>query len=117
MNATPTRHRPQFAQRIRRVRQVVCGTAARPRLAVFCGGRSTVAQLIDDVAGVTLASASDHGQAHPGTVASAGLVGAAVAAAAMQASITTAVLDRRGRRYHGRVKALADAVRAAGLTI
>ena len=114
---TPTRHRNQFQQRIRRVRQVVSGTEQRPRLAVFCGGRSTSVQLIDDQAGRTLASASDRTEKQRATVASATLVGTAIALSALQAKITSSVLDRRGRRYHGRVKAIADAARAAGLRI
>lgn len=113
----PTRHRPQFQQRIRRVRSLIRGTAERPRLAVFCGARSTTAQLINDDERVTVASASDLGQAKRATVASATAVGTAIAAAAKQAHITAAVFDRRGRQYHGRVKALAEAARAAGLTI
>ena len=114
---TPTRHRPQFQQRTRRVRAVVAGTAERPRLAIFCGGRSTTAQLIDDLTGLTVASATDRVAAKRATVASATEVGTAIAHQAHAAKITAAVLDRRGRRYHGRVKALADAARAAGLTI
>lgn len=114
---TPTRHRLQFAQRIRRVRTRVRGTADRPRLAIFRGGRSMAAQLIDDTAGVTLASASDHGAPKRATVASAAAVGTALAAAANAAKISTAVLDRRGYRYHGRIRALAEAARAAGLAI
>jgi len=113
----PTRHTPQFEQRIRRVRQVVAGTAQRPRMAIFCGGRSTTVQLIDDVTGRTLASASDVKEAKRATVAGASVVGSLIAAAANQATIRTAVLDRRGRRYHGRVKAVAEAARAAGLSI
>ncbi len=113
----PIHHRPQFVQRIRRVRARLRGTAVRPRLAIFCGGRTTAAQLIDDVAGRTLASASDQREAKRGTVASAAAVGMALAAAAKRANISTAVLDRRGHRYHGRIRALADAVRNAGLVI
>lgn len=117
MATTPKRHRPQYQQRTRRVRSEVIGTAKRPRLAVFCGNRSTTAQLIDDSVGRTLVSASDHGSAKRGTVASATDLGRAIAKAANEAAITTAVFDRRGRRYHGRVKAIADAARDAGLTL
>ena len=118
MTQSPQRHTKQYRQRIRRVRVVVRGTAERPRLAVFCGSRSNQVQLIDDGARRTVASASDHQVATArGTVVSASAVGTAIAAAALQANITAAVLDRRGRRYHGRVKAIAEAARAAGLTI
>ena len=118
MPTIPQRHRPQYAQRIRRVRRVVIGSAERPRLSVFIGSRSNRVQLIDDATGRTLASASDLKRANKrGTLESATEVGAAIAAAATSQKITSAVLDRRGRRYHGRVKAIADAARSNGLTI
>lgn len=112
----PTRHRRQFTQRIRRVRRRLQGTAERPRLAVFIGGRTNAVQLIDDTVGRTLASASDRLANGPhGTVASARVVGTLIAEAAKLQQLTTIVFDRRGRRYLGRVRAIADAARAAGL--
>jgi large subunit ribosomal protein L18 len=115
---TPTRHRPQFAQRTRRVRRRLQGTADRPRLAVFVGGRTNSVQLIDDTVGRTLTSASDQTQPQPhGTVRTAAAVGTAIGEAAAKQQIHRAVLDRRGRRYHGRVRAIAEAARTAGLTL
>ncbi|MBM3693558.1 MAG: 50S ribosomal protein L18 [Actinomycetota bacterium] len=105
-------------RRHRRVRKKVRGTAARPRLAVFRSNKHIYAQLIDDVAGVTLASASttEKGLSGSGaTVAAATGVGARLGERATAAGITTAVFDRGGFRYHGRVAAVADAARAAGL--
>ncbi|CAN5549092.1 50S ribosomal protein L18 [soil metagenome] len=102
-----------------RVRKKVHGTAARPRLAVFRSNRHITAQIIDDRAGRTLASAStveaalrDDGTA---TVAAATRVGEVLAERAKAADITTVVFDRGGFRYHGRVAALAEAARTAGL--
>jgi large subunit ribosomal protein L18 len=105
-------------RRHRRVRKKVRGTAARPRLAVFRSNKHIYAQLIDDDAGVTLASASttEKGLSGSGaTVAAATGVGARLGERATAAGITTAVFDRGGFRYHGRVAAVADAARAAGL--
>ena len=98
-------------RRHRRVRKKVQGTPERPRLAVFRSSRHIVAQVIDDIAGVTLAAASTHEQSFEGY----GKVGALAAERAKAAGITKVVFDRGGNRYHGRVKALADAARDAGL--
>jgi len=115
---TPQRHQIVYRQRTRRVRAVINGTAIRPRLSVLIGTRSNQAQLIDDVTGTTLASATDFDfTGKRGTVASATYVGQKIAEAAAAKKISTAVLDRRGRRYHGRVAAIAESAREHGLAI
>ncbi|HMV73625.1 MAG TPA: 50S ribosomal protein L18 [Microthrixaceae bacterium] len=102
-----------------RVRRQVMGTPERPRLAVFRSNRHVVAQVIDDRAGVTLAAAStlegDLRSGATGNVAAAARVGTLVAERAKAAGIEQVVFDRGGFRYHGRVAALADAARDAGL--
>jgi large subunit ribosomal protein L18 len=102
-----------------RVRRRVHGTAARPRLAVFRSNKHISAQLIDDDAGRTLASASSvEGELRGtsgGNVDAASRVGSLVASRAKDAGITTVVFDRGGFAYHGRVAALATAARAEGL--
>jgi len=106
-------------QRIQyRVRKVVSGTAARPRLSVFRSNKEIYTQLIDDVNGVTLlaASSKDKGVDTKGTnmeVATA--VGKLVAEKALKAGIDTVTFDRGGYLYHGRIKSLAEGARAAGL--
>jgi large subunit ribosomal protein L18 len=101
-----------------RVRRTVVGTAARPRLAVFRSNRHIVAQVIDDSAGTTLAAASsleaDLRSAGSGRDAAA-RVGTLVAERAKDAGVGPVVFDRGGNRYHGRIAALADAAREAGL--
>jgi large subunit ribosomal protein L18 len=99
-----------------RVRRKVSGTAERPRLAVYRSNRHIYAQLIDDVAGRTLVSASD-ADAAGGKTDAAKAVGALIAQRAKDAGITTVVFDRGGRLYHGRVAALAEAAREGGLSI
>jgi large subunit ribosomal protein L18 len=109
------------AIRHRRVRRVVKGTAERPRLAVFRSLNHVYAQLIDDVAGRTLAAAGSRSPefrdrlATGANVAAARIVGDLLAQKAKERGITQAVFDRGGYQYHGRVKALAEAARAAGL--
>ncbi len=102
-----------------RVRRSVVGTAERPRLAVFRSNRHIVAQVIDDRAGTTLAAASTlEPDARSGATSNseaASAVGRRVAERAKAAGIDTVVFDRGGFRYHGRVAALADAARDAGL--
>ncbi|MFM7270485.1 MAG: 50S ribosomal protein L18 [Actinomycetes bacterium] len=102
-----------------RVRKKVRGTAARPRLAVFRSAKHIYAQVIDDVSGRTLASAStmetDLRSGATGNVAAATKVGERVGERAKAAGVTGVVFDRGGYRYHGRVAAVADAARAAGL--
>ncbi len=102
----------------RRIRKKISGTAERPRLAIHFSNQNVYAQLIDDVAGRTLAAAStlDKGLGATGaSKESAAKVGAAVAKNAKAAKIDTVVFDRGGFQYHGKVKALADAAREAGL--
>lgn len=100
-----------------RVRTKVSGTADRPRLNVFRSNSHISAQLIDDVNGVTLVSANsvEMKLENGGNIAAATLVGTEVAQRALKANITNVVFDRGGYLYHGRVKALADAARTAGL--
>ncbi|MSO37024.1 MAG: 50S ribosomal protein L18 [Acidimicrobiia bacterium] len=104
-----------------RVRKKVRGTAARPRLAVFRSNKHIYAQVIDDVAGRTLASASTmEGAARDsssGTVAAAAAVGERIGERAKAAGVATVVFDRGGFRYHGRVAAVADGARGAGLEL
>ena len=114
---------PQQARvrRHRRVRKRVVGTAARPRLCVFRSSKHIYAQVIDDTAGVTLAAAStaEAGlrEGATGNVAAAKAVGQLVGERAKAAGINQVVFDRGGFRYHGRVAALCDGARAAGLEV
>lgn len=99
-----------------RIRKKVNGTAAKPRLTVFRSNTGIYAQLIDDVAGKTLAAASSKELGlNSLNVENSKQVGAAVAKKAQDSGITTAVFDRNGYLYHGNVKALADGAREAGL--
>ena len=106
------------------IRRKLSGTAARPRLAVFRSEAHIYAQVIDDVAGATVVSASTvdkvdksdkGGKTKGGNVAAAKAIGKLVAERAKEKGIKSVVFDRGGYQYHGRVKALADAARAAGL--
>ena len=101
-------------RRQRRIRAVVNGTAERPRLAVVRSLRFISVQAIDDAKGVTLASADDK-KLTGEKMERAKQVGATLGAALKKLGIASAAFDRRGRRYHGRIKALADAVREAGI--
>ena len=120
MNRSQARTEARSRVRIR-VRQKVRGAEERPRLAVFKSGRHIYAQVVDDGKGATLAHASslDPGlrkeTVKGGSREAAGKVGALVAERAKKAGITKVVFDRGGYRYHGRVKALADAARSGGL--
>lgn len=101
-----------------RVRKKIKGTPARPRLCVFRSNRYIYAQIIDDLAGVTLASASSFEKSFSATgpkKEQAAVVGKMVAERAVSKNITTVVFDRGGYLYHGRVKALADGAREGGL--
>ena len=107
--------------RHRRIRRVVRGSAERPRLVVFRSLKHIYAQVVDDDRGVTVAAA---GSLSPelkdtlrsgGNVAAAKAVGELIARKAKASGIAAVVFDRGGYKYHGRVKALADAARAAGL--
>jgi len=102
----------------RRIRRKLRGTAERPRLAVFRSVAHIYAQVIDDDQGQTLVSASSvdkDAKTNGGNVAAAKTIGQLVAERAKDKGITRVVFDRGGYRYHGRVKALADAARAKGL--
>lgn len=107
-------------RRHRRVRKKVHGTAVRPRLAVHRSNKHISVQVIDDDAGVTLAAAStveadQRTAGNGGTVAAATRVGELVAERAKAAGVTTVVFDRGGFAYHGRIAAVAEAARNAGL--
>lgn len=102
-----------------RIRKKVRGTTERPRLAIFRSVNHIYAQVIDDERGLTVASASttekDLRGTTGGNIEAAARVGRAIAERALAAGIEQVVFDRGGFRYHGRVKALADAAREAGL--
>ncbi|MFD2255273.1 50S ribosomal protein L18 [Luteolibacter algae] len=101
-----------------RIRRKVSGTAQRPRLAVYFSNQHVYAQLIDDSVGRTLAAASTMDKSFEGNasnIATAQKVGQLVAERAQAANISDVVFDRGGHLYHGKVKALADAAREAGL--
>jgi large subunit ribosomal protein L18 len=104
-----------------RIRKIVSGTRERPRMSVRFTNQHIIVQFIDDVARVTLAAVSSLGQAAPegprlaANVAGARKIGALAAQAAKSKGITRVVFDRSGARYHGKVKALADAAREGGL--
>jgi large subunit ribosomal protein L18 len=106
-------------KRRRRVRAKVVGTAERPRISVFRSNRGIQAQLVDDLAGHTLAAVSwtesDLRDLKP--MEQAEQAGKALAERAKAAGVETAVFDRGGYRYHGRVKAFAEGVREGGLTV
>jgi large subunit ribosomal protein L18 len=103
----------------RRIRKKVAGTAERPRLAIYRSLNHIYAQVIDDERGRTLASASttekDLRGASGGNIEAARRVGRAIAERALSAGVSSVVFDRGGYVYHGRVKALTDAAREAGL--
>ena len=105
-------------RRRRRVRAKITGTAERPRISVFRSNRGVFAQLIDDTSGRTLAAVNwteDDLRTLP-RMEQATRAGALLAERAKAAGVETAVFDRGGYRYHGRVKALAEGAREAGLT-
>ena len=105
-------------QRIKfRIRKIVSGTAAQPRLSVFRSNKEIYAQIIDDVNGVTLVAASSRDkEVVKGTnVETANAVGKLVAEKALKAGIENISFDRGGYLYHGRVKSLAEGAREAGL--
>ena len=106
-------------RRRRRVRAKVRGTAERPRLAVFRSNKGVQAQLIDDVAGHTLAAVNwtEKDLRDLGRMEQAGRAGELLAERAKGAGVETVVFDRGGYRYHGRVRALAEGAREGGLAI
>ena len=108
----------QRLKRHKRVRAHITGTAQRPRLDVFRSAKNIYAQVIDDVAGVTLASAASNEKdfgIYGGNVEAAKKVGALIAERAKAKGIEEVVFDRGGYLYHGRVEALAEAAREGGL--
>jgi large subunit ribosomal protein L18 len=118
MDQQKTKHRRQL-RRSRHVRSKVKGTAERPRLTVFRSSKHIYAQLIDDLTGVTMASASSRGKgaaiAYGGNIKGSQAVGKKLAEVALAKGIKLAAFDRGHYRYHGRIKALADAAREGGL--
>ena len=118
MRLTKSEHR---VRRHRRVRKKMMGTPERPRLAVFRSNKHIYVQAIDDVGGQTIASAStmeaDLRSGSTATVDAAKQVGRLIGERTKSAGATTAVFDRGGFKYHGRVAALADGAREAGLTL
>ncbi len=117
-----TRNRKeQIRKRHQRVRTKISGTAESPRLAVYRSTKHIYAQLIDDVNKVTLCSASSIDKdlreklSHGGNIEAAKIVGEAIAKKALKAGVKECVFDRGGFLYHGRVSALAEAAREAGL--
>lgn len=112
---------PKLRSRLKsklRVRKKVNGTAERPRLNVYRSSKHMYAQLVDDVTGTTLAEASTKSlkmNTKSGNVDAAKAVGAEIAKKAQAKNISDAVFDRNGFVYHGRIKALAESAREAGL--
>jgi large subunit ribosomal protein L18 len=117
-----TRKSEGRATRHRRIRMRVRGTTERPRLTVFRSLNHIYAQVVDDVSGRTVAAVDSRSPDFQqrmktgGNVAAAKLVGELLAARAKAQGVTAVVFDRAGYQYHGRVKALAEAARAGGLT-
>ncbi|MDR1633526.1 MAG: 50S ribosomal protein L18 [Bifidobacteriaceae bacterium] len=111
----------QRAKRHRRVRKLVKGTAARPRLVVTRSARHMLAQVVDDTVGHTLVSAStmevDLRELTADKTAKAKRVGELIAERSKQVGIEAVVFDRAGHKYHGRVAAVADGARSGGLTL
>ena len=106
-------------KRRRRVRAKVSGTAQRPRISVFRSNRGICAQLVDDAAGHTLAAVSwtEPPLRDKPPMEQAGEAGRLLASRAVHAGISSAVFDRGGYRYHGRVRTFAEGVREGGLTV
>ena len=124
MNSIRTAQKHTRARRRRRqsrIRRRITGTAERPRMAVFRSHKHFYCQLIDDIKGVTLAAASTQDPTLRDALKTGGDIGAAtkvgerIAAVAKEKGLTRTVMDRRYFRYHGRVRAFAEAARKAGL--
>ena len=119
----PEKKRKLLQRRRWRIRKTIVGTADRPRISVRFTGKNIYVQFIDDGAGKTLASASTLNKDVPdretlgANVASAEKLGKVAAERALASGITKVVYDRSGARYHGKVKAIADAARSAGLSL
>ena len=113
--------KPKVQKRHRAIRTKIAGTSEFPRLAVYRSTKHIYAQLIDDVNKVTLCSASSIDKdlreklSHGGNIEAAKIVGEAIAKKALKAGVKECVFDRGGFLYHGRVSALAEAAREAGL--
>ena len=105
------------SRRHRRVRRKIEGTPERPRVSVMVSLKHVYVQFIDDFAGHTLVSVSSKAAGLEKNVTGAAELGKRAAAQAREKGITSCVFDRGGHRYHGRVKAVADALREAGITI
>jgi len=115
MALTKTKRRAKIK---RSIRKKLSGTSTSPRLSVFRSNKQIYAQIIDDVAGITLAAASsvkDEKAQKVNKTEQAKLVGSKIAAAASKAGVSQVVFDRNGYLFHGRVKALAEAARESGL--
>ena len=97
------------------IRKIVFGTAERPRMSVFRSNKQIYVQVINDLEGKTLASASSLGLETMPKIEQAAKVGELIAAKAQEAGVKAVVFDRNGYLYHGRVKSLADAARKGGL--
>ena len=111
-----THKKTNEARRVHKVRKVISTTSNRPRLSVNISNAHVTAQIIDDTSGKTLAYATTVGQKQSGTmVEKAALVGKEIATKGKKAKVVKVVYDRGARKYHGRVKALADAAREGGL--
>jgi large subunit ribosomal protein L18 len=109
-------------KRVRRIRKKISGTAERPRMRVFRSNRHIYVQIIDDTKQATLVSMSTGDKAFDaselkGKIAQAGKVGEILAQRALEAGIKKVVFDRGGNLYHGRVKALSEGARKAGLIV
>ena len=117
--AKPHTSKARRAIRHKRVRRKISGNTERPRLAVYRSLQHVYAQVIDDLSGRTLVSASttekDDAGNYGGNAAAATTIGTRLAERASKAGIKKVVFDRNGFRFHGRVKSLADAARAGGL--
>jgi large subunit ribosomal protein L18 len=120
---TEKNRRAMSLLRHRRLRKRVRGTAARPRLAVFRSAKHLYAQLIDDDSATTLAAANSLQKDVQAEIEgkraaeAAGIIGRVLAEKALKAGIKSAVFDRGGFKYHGRVKSLAEGAREAGLEL
>jgi len=120
MDQQKVKHQRQLRRR-HHVRGTILGTAERPRLSVFRSSKHIYAQLIDDLRGVTLAAASSRaaevrkGLPYGGNKKAAAVVGKKIAEAAKQNGISKVAFDRGHYRYHGRIRALAEAAREGGL--
>ncbi len=116
-NKTNARVQGRLRRKVR-IRKKLSGTTERPRLSVFRSARHIYAQLIDDTTGRTVAAASSiaaETEGHTGNKDAATAVGKLIAEQAKAAGVETVIFDRNGYRYHGRVKALAEAAREGGL--